>query len=391
MKKNIMKKVLFFVFIVSFLAFGCKNSSDNSIENDDNSEVVDDNDDIDIEDVEEIQRVELTYIPAIMEEQSDEIKQKFNLYFDAFNSEITSEKQLMAILDMRDSLIWDMVTVFEEYYYKNEEDYDTWSLIDIELDTIGFWTIYAEGMFMNLGEASILEEEIEKFASEEFKLYLNFKNEYSMAMGGEYPYMSLFEYFDALKVGEKMYKEYPNSKYFDLIFEDYYNCLNIVTDIHVVNNEACFYSDFNDSFWPFATSCEDWAVLIEENPNSMFTPILQNLSDNTSSINIDYDVNEGEAMSIIYVVATDKVVDAEAAKFKIYDYLHQGLDIVHALTFENNGKTEHYVAYRFYSEDYKSKAEESFEYIKSIAPNAQLIKVKHYEEFANPIVLEITD
>lgn len=384
-----MKKVLFFVFIASFLAFGCKNNSENTTENDENTEVVNDNNEDDIEVTENPQKIELFYVPDIMNEQPAEIKDKFNLYLDAFNSEITSEKQLMTVLNMRDSLIRDMTTVFEDYYFENEEDYDTWDLIDRELDTLGFWTIYAEGMFVGFDVAPILEPEIEKFASEEFKLYLNFRNTYAEAQGGEYPYMSLFEYFEAVKAGEELYEKYPNSEYFDLIFDDYYDCLNAVTDIHVVNNSGCFHGGFNDSEYPFATSCDDWAVLIKENPNSKFTPILQNLSDNTSSINVDYDVNEGEAMSIIYVVVTDKVVDEEAAKFKIYDYLNHGLDIVHALTFENNGKTEYYVAYRFYSEDYKSKAEESFEYIKSIAPNAQLIKVKYVEEFTNPIVLEI--
>ena len=378
-----MKKIMFFVFIISFLAYSCKNSSEN---NNENSEIA--NDTIDeVEDGEKIQRVELFYVPDIVNEQREEISEKFNQYFDAFNTEITSEQQLMSILTMRDSLIKDMIIIFEDYYYENEGDYETWELIDEELIAIGFWTVYAEGMFVYLDVAPILEDEIEEFASDDFKLYLDFKNKFSMSMGGEYPYSGLSLYFEAVKAGEKMFKEYPNSKYYDLIFDDYYYCLDAVTDIHVVNNSGCFHGDFNFSFWPFATNCEEWATLIKENPNSMFTPIFQSLSDNTSSINIDVE-NEG-ALSTIYVVATNKVDDYEAAKFKIYDYLHQGLDIVHALTLNNNGEIENYVAYRFYSEDYKSKAEEAFEYIKTIAPNAQLIKVKYEEEFENPVILEI--
>ncbi|MBN2892058.1 MAG: hypothetical protein JXL97_09340 [Bacteroidales bacterium] len=381
-----MKKLLLLSLVFSLLAFGCKNSDKTNNNKDNNLEAVED---FDFSNVDKIERVNLVYLPEIVAKESDEFQQKFNLYLDAFNSEITSGKQLEAIIRLRDSLLIDMEGVIEEYYWdEGEADWDKWVEVEKELDTIGFWSIYAEGMYVGMDVASILQAEINKFASDDFKLYMDFRNAYAMSLGGEYPYMSLMPYYNVVTVGEKFYKDFQDSKYYDLIKDKYMWSLLTIVDIHYVNlmnDGGCFNGGFNFSFWPFATSCDDWEYIVEEYPNSIFIPVIKNLINNMSEIDVDYE-NDGN-LAEVYVVVTDKVTDYMEANYKIFDYLHQGIDIVHPLAFKNDGVDESYVAYRFYSN--KQKAQESLDYILSVAPDAQIFKVRLEEEYDNPVVLEI--
>lgn len=388
-----MKKTLFLLFIASFFVFSCKNRANENEENsssDENEQILTEES---ISNLEKIERVTLEYLPKIIQEENEDFQKEFNMYLDAFNTKIESSKQLEAIFSMRDSLLRDLEAVMDNYYWEvGDLDWEHWEKIEEELDTIGFYSIYAEGMYVGLEAAPILSDEIEEFGSDEFKLYIDFKNTYALSMGGEYPYMSILPYFEVVAIGEVFYNKYQNSKYYELIVDDYMWSLMAVFDVHKVSfkgdeGSACFNGEMNYSYWPFVTDCDGWKTILEENPNSMFAPLIQNMINNTSEIEVDMD-NEGK-LAEVYVVATDKFDSYIDANYKVFDYLHQGLDIVHPIQLKKDGEPKTYVVYRFYS-DYRT-ALASFDYINEIVANAQLFKVVLEEEFSAVITEDLTE
>lgn len=377
-----MNKFSILFLLIVLLTLSCKNSVNKSDGNSDNNSdtIIYQQNDVDINSSEALV---LEYLPDIIKKYNEDFYKDFSVYMSLLNSFVDSDDKVMAILNMRDSIMSEMTTIIENYYYdEGEADWDKSLLVDEELDTIGFWTIYAEGMFVDLDVAPILENEIEQYTSEEFQTYIDFKNKFSHSLGGEYPYMSITVYYPAIMAGEKMYKNFKSSKYFDLIYDDYLSCLSILTDIHKVNfsdfSTGCFYSNLTYSFYPFATSCEDLDYIIDNYPNSMFIPILEKLTNNMSEIDVNTD--NDNVKSEIFAVVIDQFDDYSAANDKIFEYLNQGKDIVHNLSLKNNDdQIVYYTCYRFYSD--KQKAQEALNYIKSDFPEAKILHIIESDDY----------
>ncbi|MBN2890541.1 MAG: hypothetical protein JXL97_01615 [Bacteroidales bacterium] len=388
-----MSKFSILFLLIVFLTLSCKNSVNKSDSNSDNNinttttSIQQNN--VDVNENTK-QALVLEHLPNIIKKYNSDFYQDFLAYLNLLNSFIDTEDKVLIVLAMRDSMMVEMSTIIDNYYYnEGEADWDTWALVDKELDTIGFWTIYAEGMFVALDVAPILENEIEQYTSEEFKTYIDFKNKFSQSLGGEYPFMNVSVYYPAIMAGEKMYKNFKSSKYFDLIYDDYLNCLSIVTDMHKVSfgssSSDCFYSNLTYSFYPFATSCDDLEFIIDEYPNSMFIPIFKKITNNMSVIDVDTD-NEN-AKAEVFAVVIDKFDNYKDAGDKIFEFLHQGKDIVHNLSLKNNNdETLYYTCYRFYSN--KQKAEDALKNIKSDFPNAKILHVIVLDDFGSAIIVD---
>jgi len=377
-----MKKIIFIFLTISIFSFGCKNNSTNDSNDTDIS-----SDTIVSHDVSTSDQISeplvLEYLPDVLKRYDSDLYEELVVYLDLLNSIIDDETQILSVLSMRDSMMNDMCYAIENYYYEEgETDWDTWSLVEQELDTIGFWTIYAEGMFMDLGVAPILEDEINNFASEEFKIFTAFNNEYSKSRGGEYPFMSVIDYYPVIIEGEKLYKDYSSSKYFNQIKEKYFSCLSIVMDMHKVNfgdaSSDYFYGEFHYGFYPFATSFDDLDLIIQEYPNSMFISVIEKLTKNMSEISVN--LNDDDVKSEIYAIVIDKLDGYDEVYQKLFDYLNQGYDIVHSITStSNDDKVDYYTCYRFYSD--KKIAEENLQNIIGDFPNARIIHLILTEEF----------
>lgn len=386
-----MRKTLILFLAVSLLFFSCKNNKTNSNSTDGNNTTVNQNDEPDdVNTANSGDVLELQYLPDILMSYNMDLYYKLVQYMDMFNSNITSEEKVLEVLNMRDSLINEMYTVMEEYFYQEgENDWDKWMLVDKELDTIGFWTVYAEGMLVDIDIAPILEDEIEQYTSDEFKVYMKFKTKYAESMGGEYPFMYVSGYFEAIVEGENMYKNYQGSKYFDQIYNSYKYCLSIVTDMHKVNfsetSSDCFYGDLNYSFYPFATTCNDLETIVENYPNSIFTPTLQKIQENMSTIEVDMD--NDAIKSEVFAIVIDKFDNYDFATDKIFEYLHHGQDIVHALSVKNNkDEIEIYTCYRFYSDN--NTAQEQMQNIINEFPRAKIIHLILEDEFDAPRIVD---
>lgn len=331
------------------------------------------------------QQINLKLLPDIISSSDQNIEQKFTEYFSALTGSVTNESDINIIFELRDSILIDLQRVIENYYYAmDQHQYQTWENVEIELDTIGFRVIYAEGIYVGLDVAPILVPKIKKYASEEFKLYANFRNEYAKSLGGEYPFANVYGAFNVVYAGEKLIKNYPQSYYTQLIVDDFMNSLFLVTDIHKATTSSdgvsgCYYSDFTYQFYPYFSDCSAIEKIIVEKPNSSYINILKELYGNMSDIFIQE--NKPKELSVIYAVVTDKSDSRDIITEKIYNYLNSGFGIVHNLTIDNGSVTEYYACYRFYSD--KSKAEVALNIIKPDFPESKIIEILVVDPYQN--------
>jgi hypothetical protein len=379
-----MKKIITFALILALFAISCKNKEkkdDNSEQEKISTELVD------FSKLEKIERVKLKYLQAIIDTTNQNLKDKFNTYVDALNRKITTEEEIFSIFNMRDSLNLDLMLFIDSYYYGLEDAYTQFEPVEKELASLGFICIYAEGMYIGMDCSEILQEEIEKYTSDDFKIYNNFRIKYANSMGGEYPFASIAYYLEAVLEGEKLYKKDKNSKYFQLIERDYNYCLDIVTDIHFVKftdgSDGCFYGDLNYDYYPYMTSCEDLVEFTKNNKNSMYYGVINNLVSSMSDITVDWE-NTGN-VATVYLVVTDKAKDYGDAYEKCTNYINSGKDIVHKISLKNKGVEEYYVVYRFFSD--KAKADNALNIIKKDVKNAYILKVRVPGDFELPEVI----
>lgn len=374
--KNILLFPLFFIIII----FSCKKEKNNSQEiakTDSIKSQLDTN-----QETKKVNKsiIELKYLPEIVSKQDKEFQNKFNEYLKALNSEISSEQDLINVFDMRDSLKSDFENMINNFYDDNaDSDYELWTKVEKECDTIGFHSFYAEGMFVGFGISPILLEEVKKYASEPLKIYMNFRYAYSLSEGGEYPYSSLYEYYNALVAGQKIITHYKNTEYFNKMFSNYFYCLNVCTDIHSIDNDRCFYIGFTDEDYPYMSSCE-WDSLIQKFPKSLFVPVLKKLKENHSDIStkIIERTSKNSGQGYIYAVITNKTDDEDAANRILFDYMVKGIDVVHKLTLNDNDSISIYTCYRFYSD--KNLAIEAFEKISKQIPNCKIYVIEKNTE-----------
>ncbi len=327
----------------------------------------------------------LQYIPKIIDTTSQSFKDEYNAYISALKSNPTSEAEIYQIFQQRDSLMTDIDKIFNTYYYAmTQQQFQTWEDIDKELKSIGFKVIYAEGTYIGLDVAPILETRIKKYASKPFQYYADFRNKRAVAMGGEYPYANNYDAFVAVYAAEKLYKDYPQSQYLSLIDEQYRELLFTITDVHYATTsndgvKGCYYNAFHYDFYPYYSNCSDIEKIIKDFPNSMYINVFKELNENMSAIFVQ--LNKPKELVVAYVIVTEKVDNETAGINKVFDYLNNGVSIVHNIAVDDGTVTDYYVAYRYFSN--KSKAEEALNKIKPIAPKAKIIEVVLTDPYSN--------
>ncbi len=372
-----MKKINLYIFIfLSFIIFSCNNSGDETKTNTDTDTVsLKTENNIQKDTPADEQTVDifsdLEILPEIFK-KDDAVYEKFSKYMSELRSNITSEKGIIAVLKLQDTYKENFYNLLYQYF--NTEgggnmSSDAWQKVEKELKSIGFIPIYTEGDFVYMEKSEILKDEINKYASEPFKLKIEFDNNYNKALGGEYPYSALDQYFDAFESGYKLFVKYPETDYYKNIEDKFTDILIMFTDIHKVKNE-CFEGELHAEFYPWSTICNLPDLFTERFPNTVFTPVFEKIKENMSEFS-----NPKEP---IYLIVTD-IFDGKKAylsgRNKVWEYLKKGIDVVHSIKVKNKEAEDvYYVTYRFYSD--KTKADNALNKIKETLNNAEIKTVQ---------------
>jgi len=369
-----MKILAFIVSFSAILLFACNNSSDNSGETDTaDTSVVDKKTGENIDTVQivnsdktEINTEELNKILK----GNEKLYENFKKYISLLNSKITSEDKIKQVFENRKKLRAELTAETDKFYFsEGETNQELRNKVEKELLSIGYRPVYAEGMFVDLAKAPVLKEEINKYCSEPFKLKIEFDNRYAEALGGEYPFAALQEYFDAFETGYNLYDKYPETEYYKDIETDFNEIVLEFADIHKIKDE-CFEGGLHSTFYPWSTLCNISELFIKRFPNTVFSPVFTELQKNMSEFD--------NPKNTIYLVVTNTFEGNDAydfAGYKIFEFMSKGIDIVHNVKVKNKeGKDVYYVTYRFYSD--KNKAENALSKIKEVINDAKIIPVK---------------
>ncbi len=374
-----MKKlnILLVISLISIFACGGKNINSTNIDNankdtadkiEQELEYIDDLSGFSFED----EFPNLAKILIVNEDMYATIK----IYASMVVGEIGSEEKVLEILDLRYQILNDKTLTFvlEEYYFENEASvgYEYWDLVDNELKILGFQSIYAEGMFIDIDAHSFMEEQIEEYLSLEMKMYLKLNEAEANSRGGEYPYMGLEAYAEVILIGEDFINQFPNSDKKSGVEQTIFNALIPFTDYHKVvadGMETYCVDGLTYEFWPTATMIEFHDSFIKNNKDSKYFDVIYKIRQNTSSLSMD----ENYEPLPIYVVVTDYGDNYLDAKKITNNYLNNGIDIPHCLILNDNDKSVYVAAYRFFSN--RVLANEAFEHISKTHKNAEIIKV----------------
>ena len=307
------------------------------------------------------------YLSDIFQKE-DSLYSDFEKYLALLNSEMSSEEQINEVFIYRNKINEYASLKVDKYYYsKGENNQELWQKVEKELISIGFLPIYLEGMYVYLDKAPILNDAINKYASDPFKLKFKFDNEYAKVAGGEYPYAGLEEYFNAFEPAYKLFNKYKSTRYYKDIEVKFKTIITEFADIHKVGDE-CFEGSLHSEFYPWSANCEVPKLFVDKFPNTVFTPVFKNIINDMSFF---------ETKRNIYLVVTDTVAGGdiyEKAQNIVFSYLEKGIDVVHSVKIKNNeDKYVNYIVYRFYSN--KSKADSALVKIKEIVTDAKIIPV----------------
>lgn len=316
------------------------------------------------------------YFPAIYKliYTDPALLQKMSVYAEKVSKkeEIRTEKDLLAIFAMRDSLLesslYDAIAEVNGYANGTEDD---GGLYD-ELSRLGIQITSAEGTFTGLGPASFLEDKLTEVGSEALRVYIDFLVADANSASGEYPFVNMEPYRQMVEAGEKLNKLQPNA-YYAKIEERFYQALENFTDIHKVvppgtarqdNSSSTMVGGVNVESYPYVsetTTLEDYAKSNQSSPYAkVAAKILENMSEMTAH------------PENIYVIVTEWVTDEDMAKRLVFSHLRKGQDIPHHLQIQRgDGKDYYAIVYRFYEDSDKATA--ALEKIEKEFPQAQMI------------------
>ncbi|MEM7373295.1 MAG: hypothetical protein AAF587_32015 [Bacteroidota bacterium] len=283
---------------------------------------------------------------------------------------LESEDDLIQLFEERETgIIPHLIPFFENM--DNEQFYQEMNVFEAELNQIGLTFQTAEGMFIGLGAASVLESDIERLASEPYRLYLAFQNANAEASQGEYPFADMKPFQEMIVLGEQINALAPNP-YIDKIKMDYEMALLSFTDVHLVRDASAreeeggtpMVGGVHTEHYPFLTETETLTTFSETKSQSAYGEVMRKLAENMSEIS-----NKPEN---VYVIVTEWADDIEMAQSRVVSHLADGKDIPHYLRIRRGDGTDKYaVAYRFYEDD--TKAEAALEKILPTFPNAKLV------------------
>ncbi|MCF6366495.1 MAG: hypothetical protein L3J35_09880 [Bacteroidales bacterium] len=364
-----MKKIwLYFALIIMF---SCGNETEKNIETDksiesDTVKVIDPIKEDTIQD--EVYDKE-NPIDSLLNFCDENLKNSLQLYISLISEDIKSEAQIRKAFELRKKILYKLDNAVSNYLISNNEDYN--NELEVALNSIGFQGVYAEGMYMTLGVYPVLEDAIRKVASDEFKLTIDFYNALSASIGGEYPYATMSDEMEVVRIGEKIRSEYPDTDSIKNITEHFMQNLFCFTDFHVVvdskNRDSAYIVWGTDVYmYPGMSSKYNFEDFYKKMPDSKYSKIVKSVCDAPSIIYSD----EG---SSIYLVAVHVFDNYSSAEQQIFEYFEKGIDIPHRIIIRENGNISYAVVYRFFSE--KKKANDALNYIKRTNENAKIITI----------------
>lgn len=314
------------------------------------------------------------YLPKLyllVEKDSDMTAELENYSRKIFIREaLESEQDLIDLFEEREAVIIPHLIPFfenmdEEVFYKEIEAYES------ELNQIGLMIQTAEGMFIGLGASPVLESDIERLASDAYRVYLAFQDASAEASQGEYPFSDMAPFQEMIVLGEQLNALAPNP-YIDKIQMDYQMALLSFTDVHLVRDPNAredesgtpMVGGLNTDHYPYLTETETLSKFSDAKAQSSFGEVMRKLSENMSEIS-----NKPEN---VFVVVTEWADDMDLAQSRVVSHLSSGKDIPHYLRIRRGDGTDKYaIAYRFYEDD--AKAEAALNKIQPEFPDAKLI------------------
>jgi hypothetical protein len=306
--------------------------------------------------------------------QNDTITQKVvsQYAYRVLQQNDTSDTSLEQLIDQRAIIIVLLHSkVLDPFFSKNDAYYNSESgtALETELNRMGIKTFAAEGIYIGLAPATLLEANFRKYASQPLYLYQQFITASGNSMGGEYPYSNLQAQRAMINIGEQLTHQYPQHQYTKKIQSEFNTALRVLTDVHTVQSSTSgvmyIVSDLLFQPYPTATSDEQYAAFIKEYPDSKYSSLIKNIYEHPSEIRL----NDDEVPQPIYLVIIDsgspsmEYADCQTLDPKRKDFLDKGIDIPHLFPIKkSNNDMECVLCYRFFADP--NKAQKARETIK---------------------------
>ncbi|MEL6652378.1 MAG: hypothetical protein AAFQ87_16370, partial [Bacteroidota bacterium] len=275
-----------------------------------------------------------------------------------------AREQLQSLIENQD----------EEWIYQNNQRLET------ELNRLGLTMLSAEGMFIGLGNAPLLNELVESKGSDALKWYLRFVYASDESANGEYPFLNMKPYGDMIVAAEKL-KELSPNPYYEKVESEYKRALLSMTDIHRVGapnarteEKQLLVGGVNTEMYPFATDAKSRRAFAE-GAQSQYSELLTKILSNVSEMS--------EEPETLYIILTEWVDGEEMAKNRVFAHLESGEDIPHYLKIRRtNGSDAYAIVYRFFED--AEKAEAAISKIEQEIPTAELrmISVRNGDLYA---------
>lgn len=277
---------------------------------------------------------------------------------------IKTEDDLLSIFQRKMELIKLLLDYCQEPLEKIASPYrkdPRWPSLEKELRILGIKAFTAEDYWAGLSDGPVLDDLVERVASEPCQLFVQMKYAQTESFGGEYPYMYLDNEMKIIEIGEKLLQSFPDSKFTIQMKDMLFDALVPLTDVHEV--EDCYIvGGLSRGVYPGWTDLKEQKRFIEDHPYSRFHDVVARIIGSISNIS-----DEGP----IYAVVTDACTSEKEARQVVLSYLLQGVDIPHILI-DSGDAQRRYVAYRFYTD--KEKADQALKEIQRVRAQA-LIRV----------------
>jgi len=223
-----------------------------------------------------------------------------------------------------------------------------------ELNRLGMSMLFAEGMFIGLGNSELLSDLVDAKGSDALKWYLRFIYAADASANGEYPFLDMSPYAKMIMAGEKLTELEPNP-YYEKIEGQYQRALLCMTDIHRVgapnartDEKTLLVGGINTEDYPFATGAKSRETFAQAK-ESRYSAVLAKIMANMSEMSPDPEH--------LYIIITEWVEGEEMAKNRVYSHLEAGVDIPHYLKIRRpNGSDAYGIVYRFYDDADKAEA-----------------------------------
>lgn len=284
---------------------------------------------------------------------------------------IQSERDLMAVLETRDSSLIPRIEAALMTIDMDNSLYEDYDLLQAELQQLGMQMTFAEGMFTSVGPYRFLESQIAQYASNAFSLFLDFNQAKTESFNGEYPFLNMGPYLEMIQIGEEL-AAIDGNPYYEKIQDDFENALLVFSDVHQVNNPtargeaALFVEGVSTDAYPYMTERDTRAAYVAESSGSLFQKAVEKIMANPSTMS-----PKPEAL---YLVVVEWADDRSMAKSRVAMHLRQGEDIPHHLEISlADGSKKFAIVYRFFED--VSQAEEALASIEGDFPEADLMMV----------------